>query len=78
MRMSNVEDNISSPLNRGGFPFFRTLLAIHQKSPQLRFQEEIHFFVWVVYASLAASRTFLQRVLASLKFTLDLEDLFCW
>ena len=35
-------------------------------------------FVLVVYASLAASRTLLQRLLAHLNFTLDSELLFCW
>ena len=30
------------------------------------------------YACLAASRTFLQRLLACLNFPLDSEDLFCW
>ena len=34
-------------------------------------------FVLVAYASLAVSRTLL-RLQAYLKFTLDLEDLFCW
>ena len=35
-------------------------------------------FVLVAYASLAASRTILQRLLACLNFTLKSEDLFCW
>ena len=35
-------------------------------------------FVLVVYASLAASRTLLQQLLACLNITLDSEDLFCW
>ena len=30
------------------------------------------------YSNLAAPRTFLQRLLACLNFTLDSEDLFCW
>ena len=33
--LSDAEDNISSPLNRGGIadlPLLRTLLAVHQKS----------------------------------------------
>ena len=34
-------------------------------------------FVLLAYVSLAASRTLLQQLLACLKFTLDLEDLFC-
>ena len=36
------------------------------------------FFVLVAYASLAASRTLLQQLLACMNFTLDLENLFCW
>ena len=32
----------------------------------------------LAYASLAASRTLLQSLLAFLNFTLDSEDLFCW
>ena len=35
-------------------------------------------FVLLAYASLAASRTLLQQLLACLNFTWDLEDLFCW
>ena len=35
-------------------------------------------FHLLVYASLAASRTFLQRLLACMHFTLDSEDLLCW
>ena len=34
-------------------------------------------FFLVAYVNLAASRTFLQQLLASLNFTLDSEDLFC-
>ena len=33
------------------------------------------FFVLLAYASLAASRTLLQRVIVCLNFTLDSEDL---
>ena len=36
-----------------------------------------HFFL-LTYASLAASKILLQRLLACLNFTLDSEDLFCW
>ena len=36
------------------------------------------FFVLLAYASLAASRTFLQWLLACLNSTLDSEDLLCW
>ena len=35
-------------------------------------------FVLLAYASLAASRTLLQRLLACLNFTLGSEDLLCW
>ena len=34
-------------------------------------------FVLLAHASLAASRTFLQRLVACLNFALDSEDLFC-
>ena len=79
--LSDAEDNTSGPLNRGGIsdlPLLRTLLAIRQKSREPSFWEVMDFFVLVAYASLAASRTLLQRLLASLNFTLDSEDLFCW
>ena len=79
--LSYAEDNTSSPLNRGGIadlPSLRTLLAIRQKSHQLSFWEVMDSFVLVAYASLAASRTLLQRLLACLNFTLDSEDLFRW
>ena len=70
--LSDAEDNTSGPLNRGGIAdlrLLRTLLAIRQKSRDS--------FVCVAYASLAASRTLLQRLLACLNFALDSEDLFC-
>ena len=35
-------------------------------------------FVLLACTSLAASRTLLQGLLASLNFTFDSEDLFCW
>ena len=35
-------------------------------------------FVLLAYASLAASRTLLQQLLACLNFTFDSEDLFYW
>ena len=35
-------------------------------------------FVLVAYASLGVSRTLLQRLLASLNFTLDSKNLLCW
>ena len=79
--LSDAEDNTSGPLNRGGtsdLPLLRTLLAIRQKSREPSFWEVMDSFVLVAYASLAASGTLLQRLLAYLNFTLDSEDLFCW
>ena len=38
----------------------------------------MNLFVLLAYASLAASRTLLQQLLAYLKFPLDSEDLFHW
>ena len=78
--LSDAEDNTSGPLNRGGIadlPLLRTLLAIRQKSREPSFWEVMDSFVLVAYASLAASRTLSQRLLACLNFTLDSEDLFC-
>ena len=79
--LSDAEVNTSGPLNRGGIadlPLLRTLLAIHQKSSEPSFWEVMDSFALVAYASLAASRTLLQRLLACLNFALDSEDLFCW
>ena len=79
--LSDAEDNTSGPLNRGGIadlPLLRTLLAIHPTSQEPNFWEVMDSFVLVAYASLAASRTLLQPLLACLNFTLDSEDLFCW
>ena len=79
--LSDAEDSTSSPLNRGGIadlPLLRTPLAIRQKSREPSFWEVMDFFVLVAYASLAASGTLLQQLLAYLNFTLDSEDLFCW
>ena len=79
--LSDAEDNTSGQLNRGGIadlPLLRTLLAIRRKSRQPSFWEVMDSFVLVAYASLAASRTLLQRLLACLNFSLDSEDLFCW
>ena len=79
--LSDAEDNTSGPLNRGGIadlPLLRTLLAIRQKSREPSFWEVMDSFVLLAYASLAASRILLQRLLACLNFTLDSEDLFCW
>ena len=79
--LSDVEDNASSPLNRGGIAdllLLRTLLAIRQKSWEPSFCEVMDSFVLVAYESFTASRTFLQRLLACLNFTLDSDNLFCW
>ena len=69
--LSDAEDNTSGPLNRGGIadlPLLRTLLAIHQKSWEPSFWEVMESFVLLAYASLAASRTILQWLLACLNF----------
>ena len=61
--LSDVEDNTSRLLNRGGIadlPLLRTLLAIRQKSREPSFWEVMDSFVLLAYASLAASRTILQ------------------
>ena len=79
--LSDAEDNTSGPLNRGGIadlPLLRTLLAIRQKSREPSFWEIMDSFVLLAYASLAASRTLLQQLLACLKFMSDSEDLFRW
>ena len=79
--LSDAEDNTSGLLNRGGIanlPLLRTLLAIHQKSQEPSFWEVIDSFVLLAYASLAASRTLLQRLLACLNVTLESEDFSLW
>ena len=78
--LSDAEGNTSSLLSRGGTAdllLFRTLLGIWQKSWKPSFWEVMDSFL-VAYASLAASATLLQRLLACLNFTLDSEDLFWW
>ena len=60
--LSYAEDNTSGPLKRGSIadlPLLRTLSAIPQKYREPRFWEVIDF-VLLAYASLAASRIFLQ------------------
>ena len=79
--LSDAEVNTSGPLNRGGIPdlpLLRTLLAICQISRQPSFWEVMDSFVLLAYASLAASRTYLQQLLAYLNFTLKSEDLSFW
>ena len=76
--LSDAEDNTSELLNSGGIAdllLLRTLLAICQKSQEPRFWEVKDSFVFLAYASLAASRTLLQWLVASLGFTLHSEDL---
>ena len=71
MQKTTSEDR---PLNRGGIEdlfLLRTLLAIRQKSREPSFWEVMDSFVLLAYASLAASKTFLQQLLACLNFTLD-------
>ena len=72
----DTEDNTSGPLNRGNIadlPSLRTLLAICQKSRESSFLEVMDSFVLLAHASLTASGTFLQRLLACLNFTLELD-----
>ena len=79
--LSDAEDNTSGPLNRGGIadlPLLRTLLAIRQKSREPSFWEVMDSFILLAYASLTASRTLLERLLACLKFSLESEDLSFW
>ena len=71
----------SGLLNRGGkahLLLLRTLLAICQKSCKPSLWEVMDSFVLVAYASLTASRTLLQQLLAWLNFTLESEDLSFW
>ena len=57
--LSDVEDNASVLLSRGGIadlPSLRTLLAIWEKSQEPSFWEVIDLSVLLAYASLVASR----------------------
>ena len=77
--LSDAEDNNSRPLERTYSRFtFVELLAFRQKLLEPSFWEMMDFFVLLTHASLPASRTLLQQLLACLNFTLDSEDLFCW
>ena len=60
------------------FTLLKSLLAICQKSWEPSFWEVIDPFVLLAYASLTASRPFLQWLLACVNFTLDSEDISCW
>ena len=76
----DAEDKTSGLLNRGGvadLPLLRTLLEICQKSREPSFWEVMDYFVLLAYASLAASRTLLQQLLACLNFTLE-SDFSLW
>ena len=69
--LSDAEDNTSGSLNRGGtadLPLLRRSLAIRQKSRQPSLWEVMDSFVLLAYASLEASRTLLQQLLACLNF----------
>ena len=66
LALSDAEDKTSGALNRGGIadlPLLRTLLAIRQKSREPSFWEVMDSFVLLPYASLAASKTLLLRLL---------------
>ena len=79
--LSDAQDNTSWLLNRRGIAdlaLLRTLLAICQKSSEPRFWEVMDSFVLLAYASLAASRTLLQQLVACLNFTLETKDLSFW
>ena len=65
-------------IEEADLPLVRTILAIHQKSQEPSFWEVIDSFVLLVYASLAASKTLLQQLLACLDFTLCSEDISFW
>ena len=68
-------ENTSWLLNRVGIA---DLLAICQKLQEPSLWEVMDSFVLIAYASLAASRTLLQRLLACLNFILTAEDLTFW
>ena len=73
----DVEDNSYGPLNKGGVAdlfLLRKLFAKRQPS----FWEVMDSFALLACASLAASKTLLQQLLAYLNFTLDSANLFCW
>ena len=75
--LSDAEESTYRLLNTGGIadlPLLRTLLAICQKLRESSFWELMDSFVLLACASLAASRTILQRLLACLNFTYDQKD----
>ena len=64
LALRDAEDTTFSPLTRGGIadlPLLKTLLAICQISREPSFWELMDSSVLLAYASLAASRTLLQR-----------------
>ena len=79
--LSDAEDNTSGLLDTGGIAdltLLRTLLAICQNFREPSFWEMMDSFILLAYASLTASRTLLQQLLACLNFTLDSEDWSFW
>ena len=59
--LSDVEDNMSRPLHRGGIiDLLITLLAVCLKSKEPSFWDVVDCFVLLVYASSAPSRTLSQ------------------
>ena len=76
--LSEAEDNTFASLNRGGMAdlsLLRTLLAIHQVTKVTFLGSDRLLIVLLAHASLAASRTLLQRLPACMNFTLESEDL---
>ena len=74
--LSDAEDNTSGVINRRGIadlPLSRTLFCWEP-----RFLEVMDSFFLLAYATLEASRTLLQQIIACLTFALDSEDLFFW
>ena len=71
--LSDAEDNTSGLLNRGDVAdllLLRTLLATRQMSRERSFWKVMDSFALLAYASLAASKTLSQQLLACLSFTL--------
>ena len=68
--LSEAEDNTPRLL--------KILLTIYQKYQEPGFWKVMDSFFLLEHESLEASRSLLQRLIACLNFTLDLEDVFCW
>ena len=60
------------------FTFVGNTISNLPKVPRSKFLGSDQLFYFISICSLAASRTLLQRLLASLNFALDWVDLFCW